>query len=27
VAWRKGPFIVVAVGPDATAATWRAAFR
>jgi hypothetical protein len=27
IAWRKGPFIVVAVGPDATAARWRAAFR
>jgi hypothetical protein len=27
VAWRKGAFIVVAVGPDATAASWRAAFR
>jgi hypothetical protein len=23
-AWRSGPFAVVAVGPDATAATWRA---
>ena len=27
IAWRKGPFIVVAVGPDATAARWRTAFR
>jgi hypothetical protein len=27
LAWRKGPFTVVAVGPDATAASWRAAFR
>lgn len=27
VAWRKGPFTIVAVGADATAASWRAAFR
>lgn len=27
VAWRKGPFTIVAVGRDATAARWRAAFR
>lgn len=27
VAWRKGPYIVVAVGPDATAARWRAALH
>jgi hypothetical protein len=27
VAWRKGPFTVVVVGPDATAPRWRAAFR
>jgi hypothetical protein len=27
VAWRKGPFTVVIVGRDATAARWRAAFR
>jgi hypothetical protein len=26
-AWRSGPFSVVAVGPDATAASWRAALR
>ncbi|HEY0480790.1 MAG TPA: hypothetical protein VGD37_24920 [Kofleriaceae bacterium] len=27
MAWRKGPFTMVVVGPDATAARWRAAFR
>ena len=27
LAWRKGKFTIVTVGPDATAATWRAAFR
>jgi hypothetical protein len=27
VAWRKEPFTIVAVGADATAASWRAAFR
>jgi hypothetical protein len=27
VAWRKGPFTIVAVGADATAESWRAAFR
>jgi hypothetical protein len=27
VSWRKGPFTLIAVGPDATAASWRAAFR
>jgi hypothetical protein len=27
VAWRKGPLTVVVVGADATAASWRAAFR
>ena len=27
VAWRNGRFTVVAVGPDATAAGWRAALR
>lgn len=27
VAWRKGPFTIVAVGPDATAARWRIAFH
>lgn len=27
VAWRKGPFSIVAVGADATAARWRAALR
>jgi hypothetical protein len=27
VAWRSGRFTVVAVGPDATAASWRAALR
>lgn len=27
VTWRKDPFTIVAVGPDATAATWRAALR
>jgi hypothetical protein len=27
VAWRKGPFTIVTVGADATAPTWRAAFR
>lgn len=27
VAWRRGPFTIVAVGPDATAASWRAALR
>jgi hypothetical protein len=27
LAWRKGPFTVIAVGADATAARWRAAFR
>lgn len=27
IAWRKGPFTLIAVGPDATAASWRAAFR
>lgn len=27
VAWRKGPFTIVAVGADATAASWRAAVR
>jgi hypothetical protein len=26
VAWRKGPYAVVAVGPDASAASWRTAF-
>lgn len=26
IAWRRGPFTCVAVGPDATASTWRAAF-
>jgi hypothetical protein len=25
LSWRKGPFTIVAVGPDATAPTWRAA--
>jgi hypothetical protein len=27
VAWRKGLFTIVIVGPDATAARWRAAFH
>lgn len=27
IAWRKGPFAIVAVGADATAASWRQAFR
>jgi hypothetical protein len=27
IAWRKGPFSMVAVGADATAASWRQAFR
>jgi hypothetical protein len=27
VAWRTGPFTIVTVGPDATAASWRTAFR
>jgi hypothetical protein len=27
VAWRKGPFTIVTVGADATAARWRAAFH
>lgn len=27
VAWRKGPFTLVAVGADATAASWRTALR
>jgi hypothetical protein len=27
VAWRKGPFTIVTVGADATAARWRTAFR
>lgn len=27
VSWRNGPFTVVAVGADATAASWRAALR
>ena len=27
MAWRKGPFTLIAVGPDATSPTWRAAFR
>jgi len=27
VAWRKGLLMIVAVGPEATAASWRAAFR
>jgi hypothetical protein len=27
IAWRKGPFTLIAVGPAATAAHWRAAFR
>lgn len=27
MAWRKGPFTIVVVGPDATAPRWRAAFR
>ena len=27
VAWRQGPFTIVAVGADATSASWRAAFR
>jgi hypothetical protein len=27
VAWRTGPYTVVVVGADATAASWRAAFR
>jgi hypothetical protein len=26
IAWRHGPFTCVAVGPEATSATWRAAF-
>jgi hypothetical protein len=26
VAWRWGPFTLIAVGPDATAASWRMAF-
>jgi hypothetical protein len=27
VAWRAGPYTVVAVGPDASAASWRAVFH
>lgn len=27
VAWRSGPFVAVAVGPDATSPHWRAAFH
>jgi hypothetical protein len=27
VAWRKGPYTIVAVGDDATVASWRAAIR
>lgn len=27
IAWRRGKFTCVAVGPEATLATWRAAFR
>lgn len=27
IAWKRGPFTCVAVGPDATVATWRAAFQ
>ena len=27
VAWRRGPYTCVAVGPDASVATWRAAFH
>ena len=27
IAWRKGKFTCVAVGPEATLSTWRAAFR
>ena len=27
MAWRKDPFTIVAVGPDATAASWRPALR
>ncbi|HEX4420376.1 MAG TPA: hypothetical protein VH165_20815 [Kofleriaceae bacterium] len=27
LAWRAGPYTVVAVGPDATAASWRTAFK
>jgi hypothetical protein len=27
IAWRKGAYTLVAVGADATAASWRAAFR
>ncbi|TMQ04937.1 MAG: hypothetical protein E6J90_50310 [Deltaproteobacteria bacterium] len=27
IAWRRGPFTLIAVGPDAGAASWRAAFR
>jgi hypothetical protein len=27
IAWRKGAYTIVAVGADATAATWRAALR
>lgn len=27
IAWRKGPFAIIAVGADATAASWRQAFR
>ena len=27
IAWRKWPFTLTAVGPDATSASWRAAFR
>jgi hypothetical protein len=27
IAWRKGPYTIVAVGADATAASWRTAFR
>lgn len=26
IAWRRGPFTCVAVGPEATASAWRAAF-
>ncbi len=26
LAWRKGPYICIAVGPDATLTTWRAVF-
>jgi len=26
ISWRRGPYMLVAVGPEATAATWRAVF-